>query len=146
MKRRGFLAAAAALASAGCVARGPAGTPSPTVTGAGANPAKHLGEFVLWNDHTEAQRLSVTVRGGGETVVDVERHLDPGEVERVDNLMTRQGTYEVVATLPDGPRDRLTWEITSCGNYEYVRAHVTEDRDVTVEVGTQTVVPPPECE
>ena len=152
MNRRGFLAATAALASTGCVARDPAATPSPSTTpsptdaGARSGPANHLGEFVLWNDHDERHTLSLEVRGGGETFLDVERRLDPGAVVRLDNPIERQGTYRVTASLADGGSGSIEWDIASCGNYEYVRSHVTDSGGVSVEIGTRTVMPPPECE
>lgn len=146
MNRRGFLATTATLAAAGCVARGPTDTPSPTVEGARSGPANHLGEFVVWNDHDERHTLSLTVRGGGATYLDVEHRLDPGAVVRLDNPIDRQGTYRITAALSDGTSERVEWEIASCSNYEYVRAHVTDSGGISVEIGAKTVVPPPDCE
>ena len=108
-----------------------------------AEPAPHLGQFVLWNDDDDPHRVSLTVGREGRVLVDETRELSPGAAADVENPIETQGTYRVTASLADGTRVEREWDVSRCIDIEYLQVYVGDTAAVEIRTKRRTIDPPP---
>jgi len=110
-----------------------------------ANSAPYLSSFVLWNRDGTTHTLSLVVRAGDRTLLDVRRDLDPGESVDVENPIDEQGRYVVEATIETGVGDTFEWRVNRCENIEYVQVEIERPDEIAFRTMRQTIDPPPTC-
>lgn len=108
--------------------------------------APHVGDFKLWNDDTRPHVVVMEVHHDGETILDVQRSVDPGEAIRVENTIEQQGTYQIVVRLTDGSEHRARWTIESCSNHQYQQVYIGENAELAVRTMQETIDPDPTCD
>ncbi|WP_049899567.1 hypothetical protein [Halococcus agarilyticus] len=120
----------------------PTAPPGPQTT---VGDARYVGKFVLWNDDDASHSLSVSITKNGSALLDDTFDLDADSSTRVDNPITKQGSYRIRAETESGASETFTWEIARCSNYEYIQIYIDEESGLRFRKFKQTVDPPPTC-
>jgi len=154
MNRRQFFILTGSMAVAGCTEGRTSDSSSPTSSdealssdNEATGPANHLGDFVLWNDDDKTHNLQITIKKDSKILFDVARKLGPNESSEISNPISRQGVYEIRASIDSQPQIQDKWKIASCHNFEYIQFYISNQEAVEVEIRTkrETIVPTPTC-
>ena len=154
MNRRQFFTLTGSIVVAGCNERRISNSSSPTSSdkalssdNEATGSANHLGDFVLWNDDDKTHNLQITIKKDSKILFDVARKLGPNESSEISNPISRQGVYEIRASIDSQPQIQDEWKIASCHNFEYIQFYISNQEAVEVEIRTkkETIVPTPTC-
>ena len=146
MKRRQFSGVVIGAVLSGCVGSSATSTSSPSADETPNNPAKYLGDFVLWNDDNEPHTITLGIQGDGEKIMNTNEMLESGAYTRVTNPIEQQGTYSIIATLEDGTEESVEWQIDACNSIEYRQIYIGKDGQIQIRKMKQTIDPMPKCE
>ena len=154
MNRRQFFTLTGSIVVAGCTEGRISDSSSPTSSdkalpsdNKATGSANHLGDFVLWNDDDKTHNLQITIKKDSKILFDVARKLGPNESSEISNPISKQGVYEIRASVDSQSQIQDKWKIASCYNFEYIQFYISNQKAVEIEIRVkkETIVPTPTC-